>query len=93
MDSGTWLGIIALGMTVAGNFAILVRMYVKVQEFDLWKSTVERHISDRECHLDPKRDGWRWDGLEKRLERVERKLDTVIELERRSKLKGDSDDA
>lgn len=94
MDSGNVIGWIGLGATVLGNFAILVKMYTKVNELDAWKAGVEQHMKDSEKHLDPRRDGWRWDGFEKRLDRIERKLDTVVAMEQDNKKhkKGDSDD-
>jgi len=94
MDSGTIIGWIGIGVTVLGNFAILVKMYTKVTELDQWKAKVDTHMADGERHLDPRRDGRRWDDYEKRLDRIERKLDTVIALERDTKrYKGDSEDA
>lgn len=93
MDSGNVIGWIGLGATVLGNFAILVKMYTKVNELDVWKGRVDAHMADGDRHLDPRRDGRRWDDYEKRLDRIERKLDTVIALESATKRhKGDSED-
>jgi len=82
---------IMLAMAALGNFAILVKMYVTVTELGLWREKkVDPHIADTEKHLDARRDNWRMDELQRRLERMERKLDTVLAFE--AKKKGDTDE-
>jgi hypothetical protein len=90
------VGWIMLAIVILSNFAIIVKMYVKVTDFEIWKAKVELHLDNRQVHLDPIRDEQRWGDLTKRMDRMEKKLDNLSASERAiiSKLnKGDSEDA
>jgi tetrahydromethanopterin S-methyltransferase subunit G len=56
---------------------------------------VDHHISDTEKHIDPRRDSERWAELTKRMDKMDKKLDNILTLERDNnfKRKGDSEDA
>jgi len=90
------VGWIMLAIVILSNFAIIVKMYVKVTDFEIWKAKVDLHIDNRQIHLDPVRDEQRWNDLTRRMDRMEKKLDNLSVSEKTiiSKLnKGDSEDA
>lgn len=96
MISNNVIGWIMLAIVILSNFAIIVRMYVKVTDFEIWKAKMDHHLEDRQIHLDPIRDEQRWNDLTRRMDRMEKKLDNLSVSERTiiSKLnKGDSEDA
>ena len=77
-----------------GNFAYLVKMHIRVGDYEKWREGVDRHINDRDVHIDPRRDTERWAELTKRLDKMDKKLDSVLTLEKGHirKSQGDSDD-
>lgn len=77
------------------NFALLVRMYIRVGDYERWRETIDAHVRDTEIHLDPRRDERRWEDLTKRLDKMDRKIDNLLTLEKGNikRSKGDSDDA
>lgn len=90
------IGWIMLAIAILSNFAIIVKMYVKVTDFEIWRAKVDLHLDNRQIHLDPVRDEQRWNDLRKQVDRMEKKLDNLSASERTiiSKLnKGDSEDA
>ncbi len=65
--------------------------FVELVSLVTWRNNkVDPHISDGEKHLDQRRDGWRMDELQRRLERMEKKLDAVLAFE--AKKKGETDE-
>lgn len=88
------VSLIGLGVVVLTNFALLVKDHVKVTELVEWREDVDAHMGNTERHIDPKRDGERWSDLTRRMDRMEKKLDNILTLERSHKSnKGDSEDA
>jgi hypothetical protein len=77
------------------NFALLVRMYIRVGDYEKWREVVDRHLADSDRHLDPRRDTERWTELTKRLDKMDKKMDNLLSLERGNikRQQGDSDDA
>jgi hypothetical protein len=95
MSATIIVSLIGLGIIVLTNFALLVKDHVRVQELVEWREDVDLHINNLERHIDPKRDGERWSDLIKRVDKMDRKLDNILTLERDNnfKRKGDSEDA
>lgn len=95
MSFSAILGLISLIVILLTNFAIVVRMYIRVGDYEVWRKDVDHHISDTEKHIDPRRDFERWAELTKRIDKMDKKLDNILTLERDNnfKRKGDSEDA
>lgn len=94
MSSSSLVAFISIGVVLLTNFAYLVKQYVKVNDLLKWQESVDRHMADTDRHIDPKRDEKRAAELDKRLDRIEKKVDNLLSLEREhSKRKGDSEDA
>jgi len=85
MDLGQTLALVSTGIVVLTNFALLVRMGVKVQDLLHWQPRVDSHIADTTKHLDPHRDDYRWTEVQRRLDSLERKVDKVLVLESRKR--------
>lgn len=65
------------------NFALLVKMWIRTEDFQRWKdSIVEPHLRDNRIHVDPTRDEARWVDLVRRFERLERKVDMIVSIEK-----------
>lgn len=90
MSTGTIISLIGLVVVLLGYFAQAVRIDSKVADLVKWREEVDRHMRDRDIHLDPKRDDHRWEELQIRLDKLERKLDGLIQFEKR---RGDSGNA
>lgn len=95
MSTQIILSLVSVTVILLTNFALVVRMYVRVGDYEKWRETVDRHITDREVHLDPRRDTERWSELTKRLDKMDKKIDNLLTLERENikRYKGDSEDA
>lgn len=96
MSTQVLLSLVSVTVILLTNFALVVRMYVRVGDYEKWRETVDKHISDREVHLDPRRDTERWSELTKRLDKMDKKIDNLLTLERANNVrnnKGDSEDA
>lgn len=96
MSTQVLLSLVSVTVILLTNFALVVRMYVRVGDYEKWRETVDKHISDRDVHLDPRRDTERWSELTKRLDKMDKKIDNLLTLERENnvrKSKGDSEDA
>lgn len=89
------IALVSLIVLLLSNFAIVVRMYIRVGDYEKWRETVDHHIADTEKHIDPRRDSERWSELTKRIDKMDKKLDNILTLERDNnfKRKGDSEDA
>lgn len=90
MSTGTIISLIGLVVVLLGYFAQAVRVDGKVADLAKWREKVDAHMEDREIHLDPRRDEQRWNDLATKLDKMERKLDGLIQLEKR---RGDSGNA
>lgn len=90
MSTGTIISLIGLVVVLLGYFAQAVRIDSKVNDLAKWREKVDHHLDDREIHLDPKRDEQRWQELQAKLNNMERKLDGLIQFEKR---RGDSGNA
>lgn len=75
------ISLITFCVVVLTNFALLVKMHVKLQDLLVWQQRVDSHLVDTSRHLDPSRDDRRWDEVQRRLESLERKVDRVLTLE------------
>lgn len=96
MSTQAIISLVTLTVILLTNFAIVVRMYVRVGDYEKWREVVDRHVNDRDVHLDPRRDTERWSELTKRLDKMDKKIDNLLTLERENnvrKSKGDSEDA
>lgn len=96
MSTQVLLSLVSVTVILLTNFAMVVRMYVRVGDYEKWREAVDRHVSDREVHIDPRRDTERWSELTKRLDKMDKKIDNLLTLERENnvrKSKGDSEDA
>lgn len=95
MPSSTLIALISLGVVILTNFAYFVKQSVKVSDLVQWREIVDRHLIDSDRHIDPKRDDKRWLDLEKRLDKIDKKVDNLLTLERDNikRNKGDSEDA
>jgi len=92
MSVNEWIAMLIGAVTLLGQFALLVRAYVKVNDLLEWQKTVMAHMHDRSTHLDPSRDGERWMELTKRLDKMEKKLDQIVQHELKYRNKGDTDE-
>lgn len=90
MSTGTIISLTGLVVVLLGYFAKAVVTDSKVSDLVKWREGIERHVADRDIHLDPRRDEQRWDELQTRLDKFERKLDELIRFEKR---RGDSGNA
>ena len=85
MDFEKTIAIISVSVVVLTNFALLVRMWVKLQDLLAWQQRLDAHVGDTTRHLDPHRDDFRWIEVQRRLDSLERKVDKVLTFEARRK--------
>jgi len=84
-----YLELVPVIVAVLANFALIVKMWIHVDTLVKWRVMVDNHISDTTRHLDPQRDDRQWADFIKRLDRLEKKMDDLIMME---KHKGVSND-
>lgn len=92
MTVNEWITIIAGAVALLGQFALLVRAYIRVNDLIEWQKEVKAHLVDRTIHLDPVRDEHRWIELAKRLDKIDKRLDQLVQLEIKHRKPGDTDE-